>query len=140
MVLPTWAPWVACGVLAIGGYAAYERGESRVAACEARMDKFKADLAVAALQQRVAVAEASAAAAKTALEEGRQIDATASTEKEKVRVVTVEVGCQSDRGITVMFDGLDRVLEPPAGAGAGQGAGGSGAAGAVPRAGAAERR
>jgi hypothetical protein len=39
-----------------------------------------------------------------------------------------------------MFDGLDRVLERPAGAGADQGPSGSGSAGAVPRAGSAGAR
>lgn len=130
-MLPTWAPWVACGVLAIGGYAVYERSESRLAKCDQRMADFKRDLATKALELRVEVAEESAAAAKQALTEARQIEATAATEKERVRVVTVKEDCQRDPGIGAMFDAIDRLLEPPVGAGAGQGAGRSGAAGSV---------
>ncbi len=136
MIIPLWVPWVAAGVMAIGGFAVYERGESRLAACDARMDKFVAGLQKAALEQRVAVAEASAAAAQAALSETRQIEASASSEKERVRVVTVTLPCQNDPGINAMFDGLDRVLDPAAGPGADQGAGGRVSAGAVPRGGA----
>lgn len=136
-MIPGWVPWVACGVLAIGGYAVYERGESRLTACEGRMDKFKQELATRALQQRVDVAEASAKAAREALLETRQIEATASSEKERVRVVTVTLPCQQDPGINAMFDGLDRVLDPAASTGSDQGAGRPISPGAVPRSGAA---
>lgn len=139
-MIPLWVPWVACGVLAIGGYALHERGVANLAACESRMDKFKQELATKALQQRAEVAEASAKAAHDMLVETRQVEATASNEKEKVRVVTVTLPCQQDPGIGAMFDAVDRVLGPAAGPGADQGPGRPVPLGAVPGSGAAVPR
>lgn len=129
-MIPSWAPWVGCAVLAIGGYAVYERGSAQLAACEQRMADFKKDLAIAAAEQKAAVAKASAEAAQALLAESQQIKASAADEKEKVRVVTVTLPCQQDPGINAMFDAADRLLFG-AGPGAGEGVGRPAAASGV---------